>query len=286
MKFTAYGVLNNSVSVSIKKGGARMIFEYYAMLASFLGTSVEFIEALTIILAVGTIRGWKSSLSGAAVAIIILTILVVGIGTPLVQIVHIFWVQLLVGLFMLLFGIRWLRKAILRYSGLKAIHDEAESYQKELDRQRKAGQVGNGIDSFGFMTSLSITFLEGMEAIFIVITLGTSSTRTGLMQDTIIGAVAAVVIVLLAGIFLRKPLTKIPENTMKFIVGVMLTSFGAFWVGEAFGVDWPQADMSIVYMSASLLLFSWVTVRYIKSKLQVEGGKQNEGTINAMGANR
>ncbi|MCM2534182.1 hypothetical protein NDK43_19715 [Neobacillus pocheonensis] len=263
-----------------------MIFEYYAMLASFLGTSVEFIEALTIILAVGTIRGWKSSLSGAAVAIIILTILVVGIGTPLVQIVHIFWVQLLVGLFMLLFGIRWLRKAILRYSGLKAIHDEAESYQKELDRQRKAGQVGNGIDSFGFMTSLSITFLEGMEAIFIVITLGTSSTRTGLMQDTIIGAVAAVVIVLLAGIFLRKPLTKIPENTMKFIVGVMLTSFGAFWVGEAFGVDWPQADMSIVYMSASLLLFSWVTVRYIKSKLQVEGGKQNEGTINAMGANR
>lgn len=263
-----------------------MIFEYYAMLASFLGTSVEFIEALTIILAVGTIRGWKSSLSGAALAIIILTILVVGIGTPLVQIIHIFWVQLLVGLFMLLFGIRWLRKAILRYSGLKAIHDEAESYQSELERQRKAGQVGKGMDTFGLMTSLSITFLEGMEAIFIVITLGTSSTRTGLMQDTIIGAVAAVIVVLLAGIFLRQPLTKIPENTMKFIVGVMLTSFGAFWVGEAFGVAWPQADMSIVYMSASLLIFSWVIVRYIKSKLQVEGGKQNENTINAMGANR
>src|ERR1700719_2746950 len=112
-----------------KLRGASMIFQYYAILASFLGTSVEFIEALTIVLAVGTIRGWKSSLSGAAAAIIILTILVVGIGAPLVQVIHIFGVQLIVGLFMLLFGIRWLRKAILRYSGLKAIHNEAESYQ-------------------------------------------------------------------------------------------------------------------------------------------------------------
>jgi uncharacterized membrane protein len=264
-----------------------MIFETYAMLASFLGTSVEFIEALTIILAVGTIRGWKSALTGATTAILILIVLVVGIGAPLVQIIHIFWVQLLVGLFMLLFGIRWLRKAILRYSGLKAIHDEAESYQSELERQRKAGQVGRGIDSFGFMTSLSITFLEGMEAIFIVITLGTSSTKAGLMQNTIIGAVAAIVVVLLAGILLRQPLTRIPENTMKFIVGVMLTSFGAFWVGEAFGVDWPQADLSILYMTASLLLFSWLTVRGLKNKLQqVIGGKQNESTIQAVGTNR
>jgi uncharacterized membrane protein len=262
-----------------------MIFESYAVLASFLGTSVEFIEALTIILAVGTIRGWKSSLSGAAVGILILVALVAGIGTPLVQIVHIFWVQLIVGLFMLLFGIRWLRKAILRYSGLKAIHDEAESYQSELVRQKNAGKVGKGIDSFGFMSSLSITFLEGMEAIFIVITLGTSSTSAGLMQNTIIGAVAAVIVVLLAGTLLRQPLTKIPENTMKFFVGVMLTSFGAFWVGEAFGVAWPQADMSIVYISASLLVFSGLIVRYIKSKLQVKGGKQNEGTFNTMGTN-
>jgi uncharacterized membrane protein len=264
-----------------------MIFEAYAVLASFLGTSVEFIEALTIILAVGTIRGWKSALSGAATAILILIVLVAGIGTPLVHIVHIFLVQLLVGLFMLLFGIRWLRKAILRYSGLKAVHDEAESYQSELERQRKAGQVGKGIDSFGFMTSLSITFLEGMEAIFIVITLGTSSTKAGLMQNTIIGAVAAVAVVLLAGIFMRQPLTKIPENTMKFIVGVMLTSFGAFWVGEAFSVDWPQADLSVVYMSVSLIVFSWLMVRHIKSKLhQEKGGLQNESTNHAVGANR
>lgn len=261
-----------------------MIFQYYAMLSSFLGTGVEFIEALTIILAVGTIRGWKSSLSGAAVALVILIALVIGIGTPLVHWIHIFLVQLLVGLFMLLFGIRWLRKAILRYSGLKSLHDEAESYQKELERQKKAGKVGKGIDSFGFMTSLSITFLEGMEAIFIVIMLGTSSTRAGLMQSTIIGALVAVAAVLIMGIVLRTPLTKIPENTMKFIVGIMLTSFGSFWIGEGFEVAWPQADMSILYISVSLLLFSWLMVSYIKRKLE-ERGKQNEDTIKIMGAN-
>ncbi|WP_051330861.1 COG4280 domain-containing protein [Aneurinibacillus terranovensis] len=263
-----------------------MIFEYYAMLASFLGTSVEFVEALTIILAVGTVRGWKSSLSGATAAIVILVALVIGIGTPLVQIVHIFWVQLVVGLFMLLFGIRWLRKAIMRYAGLKALHDESESYQKELERQRKAGESRGEFDKFGFMTTLSITFLEGLEAIFIVITLGSSSTHSNLMYNTILGALAAVGVVLLAGIVLRKPLIKVPENTMKFIVGIMLTSFGAFWVGEALHVSWLQEDMSIVYMSFSLLIFSWITVQYCKNKLYAKGVKQSESVIDAVGITR
>lgn len=248
-----------------------MLFNLYAMFASFLGTGVEFVEALTIILAVGTVRGWKTALTGAITAIVILVALVLGIGAPLVNLIHIFIVQLLVGLFMLLFGIRWLRKAILRYAGLKAIHDETESYEKELERQRKAGNVKSGIDSFGFMTSLSITFLEGMEAIFIVITLGSSSpsSSSNLMNLSILGAFIGVVVVLLAGIILRKPLAKIPENTMKFIVGIMLTSFGAFWVGEAFHVDWPQADMSIVYISLTLLIFSWFMVKRCKSQLVV-----------------
>lgn len=246
-----------------------LLFNFYAMLASFLGTSVEFVEALTIILAVGAVRGWRSSLSGAFAAVAILIVLVVGIGESLVQVIHIFWVQLIVGLFMLLFGIRWLRKAIMRYAGLKALHDEAESYQEELERQRKAGQTKNGIDSFGFMTTLSITFLEGMEAIFIVLTLGSSSrtANSTLMQYTILGALVAVLVVLAAGLILRKPLASVPENTMKFIVGVMLTSFGAFWVGEAVGVEWPQADLSIIYMSVTLLLFSWLTVKRCKSRL-------------------
>ncbi|MFC5452453.1 COG4280 domain-containing protein [Paenibacillus aestuarii] len=246
-----------------------LLFNWYAMLASFLGTSVEFVEALTIILAVGTVRGWRTSLAGALTAIVILIVLVFGIGESLVQFIHLFWVQLIVGLFMLLFGIRWLRKAILRYSGLKALHDETESYEEEVERQRKAGENKKGIDSFGFMTTLSITFLEGLEAIFIVLTLGSSSQTadTGLMQYTILGAVVAVIVVLAAGLILRKPLASVPENSMKFIVGVMLTSFGAFWVGEAIGVDWPQADLSIVYMTITLLLFSWLTVKRCKRQM-------------------
>lgn len=247
------------------------LFNWYAMLASFLGTGVEFVEALTIILAVGAVRGWRTSLSGALAAIGILVVLVFCIGESLVHIIHLFWVQLIVGLFMLLFGIRWLRKAILRYSGLKTLHDEAESYQEELERQRNRGEAKKGIDSFGFMTTLSITFLEGMEAIFIVLTLGSSSQtdNSTLMQYTILGALVGVIVVMAAGIILRKPLASVPENTMKFIVGIMLTSFGAFWVGEAVGVDWPQADISIIYMSITLLLFSWLTVTRCKRRLNL-----------------
>ncbi|MDU0206367.1 COG4280 domain-containing protein [Paenibacillus sp. MAH-36] len=242
-----------------------MIFTYYAALSSFLGTSVEFVEALTVILAVGAVRGWRSALIGAGAALAILALLVFAIGAPLVHMIHIGWVQLIVGLFMLLFGIRWLRKAILRYAGLKALHDEQESYEKELQRQQNAGQIRRGIDSFGFITSFSITFLEGMEAIFIVITLGTSGAN--LMNASVLGASLGAVVVLVVGIIFRKPLIRVPENTMKFIVGLMLTSFGAFWVGEAFSVEWPQADLSIVYMAITLLLFSWMIIRHCKSRM-------------------
>ena len=234
------------------------MFNVYAVGASFLGTGVEFAEALTIVLAVGVVRGWKSSLLGALSAVALLGTLIALIGAPLVNFIHLFWVQFIVGLFMLLFGLRWLRKAILRYAGLKALHDEAESYQKELERQRKAGKKSiSGVDRFAFMTSFSGTFLEGLEAIFIVLTFGLSS---GAMASSIAGAVLATATVLVAGVLLRRPLSRIPENTMKFVVGVMLTSFGAFWVGESLGVGWPQADLSIVYIALSLLLFSWLQV--------------------------
>jgi len=242
------------------------LFNVYAMLASFLGTGVEFVEALTIILAVGVIRGWKSALLGALTAVVVLGVLIGIIGAPLVAIIQVFWVQLLVGLFMLLFGIRWLRKAILRYSGLKSLHDEAESYQEEVERQRQAGEVASGIDRFAFLTTFSGTFLEGLEAIFIVITFGLTAHA---IKFTIIGAVIAVVVVMLVGFLLRSPLSKVPENTMKFIVGIMLTSFGAFWVGEGLNVSWLQADVSILYIAATLLLLSWLTVIRCKSKIRL-----------------
>ncbi len=238
---------------------------WYAILASFLGTGVEFVEALTIIMAVGVIRGFKSSLLGAFSAAVVLGLLIVIIGEPLIKLIQLFYVQLIVGLFMLLFGIRWLRKAILRYAGLKSVHNEAESYQKEMERQKKAGSVSSGVDRFAFVTAFSGTFLEGMEAVFIVITLGLS---TKSMASTVLGAILATIVVILAGLLLRSPLTKIPENTMKFIVGLMLTSFGAFWLGESFHVKWPQADLSILYMVVTLLVFSFLIVIRIKSVLK------------------
>ncbi|GMA66289.1 hypothetical protein NZD89_28950 (plasmid) [Alicyclobacillus fastidiosus] len=239
--------------------------DIYAIGASFIGTFVEFVEALTIILAAGAIRGFKSSLLGAFSAAVILGALIAIIGTPLVHVIQLFWVQLFVGLFMLLFGIRWLRKAILRYSGMKALHNEAESYEKELKRQQATQKDANStIDRFAFGTAFTGTFLEGLEAIFIVITFGLSAKA---MSSAIVGAFAAMIVVVILGVTLRTPLTKVPENTLKFIVGVMLTSFGAFWLGESFGVAWPQKDLSILYMVVTLLVISFILVQRCKRAL-------------------
>ncbi|MFB5193179.1 COG4280 domain-containing protein [Alicyclobacillus fastidiosus] len=246
----------------------------YAVISSLLGTSVEFVEALTIILAVGSIRGWKSSLTGALTALLILGGLVAIIGAPLVTLLQAFWLQLIVGVFMLLFGARWLRKSILRYGGLKAPHNEAKSYQEELERQRNAGNVASGIDKVGFATSFAGTFLEGMEAIFIVLTFGLGAKS---MSSAVLGAAIATVVVVLLGIILRKPLTLIPENTMKFLVGVLLTSFGLFWTGESFKISWPQADLSILYIAASLVVLSLILIALCKSIKQ----KSNTGTFSS-----
>ncbi|GMA65984.1 COG4280 domain-containing protein [Alicyclobacillus fastidiosus] len=246
----------------------------YAVISSLLGTGVEFVEALTIILAVGSTRGWKSSLTGALTALIILGGLVAVIGAPLVTLLQTFWLQLIVGVFMLLFGARWLRKSILRYGGLKALHNEAESYQEELERQLKAGNMAPGIDKVGFATSFTGTFVEGMEAIFIVLTFGLGAKS---MSSAVLGAAIATVVVILLGIILRKPLTLIPENTMKFLVGVLLTSFGLFWTGESFRIPWPQADLSILYIAASLVVLSLILIALCKSIKQ----KSNTGTLSS-----
>lgn len=230
---------------------------------SFLGTGVEFVEALTIILAVGTTRGWKSSLFGATSAVLTLGVLVWVVGTPLLRYAHLGWVQILVGLFMLLFGIRWLRKSLLRYAGIKSLHDESELYQKELSRQQSAGAVNRGIDGFGFSTAYLGTFLEGLEAIFIVITFGLSQHS---LISSVWGGLMATVVVLILGIALRAPLARVPENTLKFIVGVMLTAFGTFWLGEGLHVLWPQRDLSIVYIVLTLLIVSRLQVSRMKRR--------------------
>lgn len=235
----------------------------YTIVATFLGTAVEFIEALTIVLAVGVVRGWKSALSGMAAALIVLVALVALFGVPLMNLISLGAFQLIIGILMLMFGMRWLRKAILRYSGLKALHLEDKAYAEELDRQRSQAKTSDRMDWFGFTTSFNIVLLEGIEAVFIVLTFGLSAKS---MPSAIIGSVIGLVLVVLAGVLLRKPLAAIPENTMKFIVGLMLSGFGIFWVGEGIGIQWWHEDLSILVNTAALLLVSFGCIRMLSRK--------------------
>jgi uncharacterized membrane protein len=236
----------------------------YVIFASFLGTAVEFIEALTIVLAVGAVRGWKSSLSGMSAALLVLAFLVALFGVPLMNMVNMEAFQLIIGILMLLFGMRWLRKAILRYSGLKALHLEDKAFEEELRRQRSHGKTGNKMDWFGFVTSFNIVLLEGIEAIFIVLTFGLAAHS---LVSAIAGSIIGLILVVLAGVLLRKPLATIPENTMKFVVGLMLSGFGIFWVGEGIGVKWWHADISILVITMALVLISYICVRLLSLRL-------------------
>lgn len=248
---------------------------FYVITASFLGTAVEFIEALTIVLAVGVVRGWKSSLLGMSAAILLLTALVALFGIPLMTLVQVSMFQLIIGIFMLMFGMRWLRKAILRYAGLKALHLEDKAYQEELERQRKEGTVAAAIDWFGFATSFNIVLLEGIEAIFIVLTLGLA---TSSMSSAILGSLIGILLVVASGVLLRKPLTMISENTMKFIVGLMLSGFGIFWVGEGIGVEWWKQDLSILVIIALLLAASGAGVGVLR-KFQNRRADHHESSV-------
>jgi uncharacterized membrane protein len=239
------------------------VLNIYVIAASFLGTAVEFIEALTVVLAVGVVRGWKSSLSGMTVALLVLAAMVTLFGVPLMNLVNLEAFQLSIGILMLLFGMRWLRKAILRYSGLKALHLEDKAYTEELNRQRSHAKSNNPMDWFGFVTSFNIVLLEGIEAVFIVLTFGLAAHS---LLSSITGSIIGLVIVVLAGILLRKPLATIPENTMKFVVGLMLSGFGIFWVGEGIGVNWWHADVSILVICIVLLLVSFLCVRLLSNK--------------------
>jgi uncharacterized membrane protein len=233
----------------------------YVIFTSFLGTSVEFIEALTIVLAVGVVRGWKSSLAGMFAALIVLAALVALFGIPLMTIINLKGFQLVIGVLMLLFGMRWLRKAILRYAGLKALHLEEKAYEEELNRLRSHANMKNKMDWFGFATAFNIVLLEGIEAIFIVLTFGLAAQS---LISAITGSIIGLILVALAGVLLRKPLARIPENMMKFIVGLMLSGFGIFWVGEGIGVNWWHADFSIVIITLSLLLVSFTCISILK----------------------
>ncbi len=212
------------------------------LLAVFGASCVEAVEALTIVLASGTTRGWRSAMEGTAAALLLLAVLVGGVGVPLVHYVPIDTLRVVVGALLLVLGLSWLRKAILRASGHKAKHDEDAIYQQTTASLRSGGTADGRRDGVGFAVAFKGVFLEGMEVVLIVISLGASQHKLG---DAALAAAAAVVVVTAAGLLVARQLSGVPENTIKTVVGIMLTSFGLFWMGEGAGVRWPGSDLAI-----------------------------------------
>ena len=227
------------------------------MLAAFLASLVEFVEALTVVLAVGTVRGWRDALTGSGTALVTLLVMIAVLGPALARI-PLESVQLFVGALLLLFGMRWLRKAILHAGGIIALHDEAEAFAKETDALRRHGVAHGGWDKVAFAASFKITMLEGIEVVFIVVAIGAGG--AGLLLPASLGALAALVLVVALGILIHRPLATIPENTLKFVVGVLLSAFGSFWVGEGLGIVWPGEDWSILGLIAGFLLIAWIAI--------------------------
>jgi uncharacterized membrane protein len=230
----------------------------FLFLAAFLACAVEMVEALTIVLAVGITRGWRSPLAGAGAATLALAVLIAALG-PALHRVPIDALRLVVGFLLLAFGLQWLRKAILRASGFKALHDEEEIFRREREEARRAGhEVRAGLDWYSFVLSFKGVFLEGVEVAFIVVTFGSTQ---GDIPLAAAAAAAALAMVVVAGVLVRAPLSRVPENAMKFAVGVMLTTFGIFWGAEGAGVDWPGGEPALLAVLAFVILSSLALVR-------------------------
>src|SRR5437870_11199305 len=227
------------------------------VLAAFLASLVEFVEALTIVLAVGTVRGWRSALFGAAAGVAFLTLLVLAFGPALAR-VPITTLQLVIGVLLLLFGMRWLRKAILRSAGVIGLHDEDLAFATGTAALREQAHHGTRLDWLAGLAAYKAMLLEGLEVVFVVIAVGAGR---GLLLPASIGALAACALVAAVGFAVRRPLARVPENTLKFTVGVMLSSFGIFWTGEGLGVGWPGADLAILGFAALFLIAAVAAVR-------------------------
>lgn len=235
--------------------------------ASFLASLVECVEALTVMLAVGSVRGWRSALLGCGAAVGVLAAIVAALGPALTR-VPLHSLQIWVGVLLLLFGLRWLRKAVLRSAGLIPLHDEEAAFAKNtaLMQARAGGEIAEvrvrqdggwmrpGLDRVAFGAAFHIVMLEGTEVVFLVIAIGAGG--AGLLLPASVGAVAAAAVVILLGVLLHRPLARVPENTLKFIVGVLLSGFGTFWAGEGMGLAWPGGDWAIALLIAGYLLIA------------------------------
>jgi uncharacterized membrane protein len=235
----------------------------FLVASAFLASAVEFVEALTIVLAAGVTRGWRSSLFGLGAATVALAAIVAALG-PALKLIPIDALRLVVGALLLAFGLQWLRKAILRASGFKALHDEEAIFAREAEEARAAGrELRAGLDWYGFTLAFKGVLLEGLEVAFIVITFGSTQGNIGLAA---LGAGIALVLVAGVGVAVRAPLSRVPENTMKFAVGVMLTTFGIFWATEGVGAHWPGDDASLPVVLAFVIVMSAGAVTLLRRR--------------------
>jgi uncharacterized membrane protein len=230
----------------------------------FLACAVEAVEAFTIVLAVGSTRGWRSALLGVLAALLALAVLVAILG-PALTVLPFNVLRLIVGGLLLIFGLQWLRKAILRAGGAKALHDEEAIFEREVaEASRRGPGPGEGLDSYGFAISFKAVLLEGLEVAFIAITFGANQ---GDVPLAAVAALAAVAVVVLAGVAARAPLSRVPENAMKFAVGVLLTGFGVFWGAEGAGVGGPGGEAALPALLGLILLASWALVGEVRGDL-------------------
>jgi uncharacterized membrane protein len=235
----------------------------FLVASAFLASAVEFVEALTIVLASGITRGWRSSLAGLGAATVALAAIVAGLG-PALKLVPIDVLRLVVGGLLLAFGLQWLRKAILRASGYKALHDETAIFAEETAGARTAAREERaGLDWYGFTLSFKGVLLEGLEVAFIVLTFGSTQGSIGLAA---LGAGIALALVAAVGVLVRAPLARVPENTMKFAVGVMLTTFGIFWSAEGAGAHWPGDDASLPGVLAFVVALAFASVSLLRRR--------------------
>jgi uncharacterized membrane protein len=231
------------------------------VLAVFLACAVEAVEACTIVLAVGSTRSWRSAFLGVGAATVVLAALIGALGPALV-LLPLSALRLVVGALLLIFGLQWLRKAILRYGGLKALHDEREEFERARAEAARAGaKAREGVDSYSFVIAFKGVLLEGLEVAFIVITFGANQHRVGLAAAAAAVAVAAV---LIAGFTVRGPLQRVPENALKYAVGVMLCAFGSFWSAEGAGAHWPGSELALLFLIGGYALCGILMARLLR----------------------
>jgi uncharacterized membrane protein len=245
------------------------LFYLPTLLSSGLACFVEMVEALTIVLAVAAVRGWRTAWAGAIPAVVVLALIVM-LGGPLLRHVNLQPMQIVIGTLLLLFGMRWLRKAILRSAGKIALHDEELAYEREVQVLKNSEErVRYGIDVAAMITAFNGVLIEGIEVVFIVVAVGSTARR---LDSAVAGAAAALVAVAALGLLLRHPLSKIPENALKMIVGIMLTSLGTLWTGEGIGLTWPFGDWAVVAMAILYFVVALVLIMLFRNSARATAG--------------